>query len=195
MKKGVLLGVLVLMVVAATAFLLIRHRIPSSTTRQIAAKAKQEASRSSPDPDVPDADWRDEKLWEQTPEYAAVTKELEQIARYGGALENLTPDQVEVLIEYMHSPHYEARIQAVLAAKGWEYTAAVKSKLLPHVIGLLSDPVPEVRFWTTVTLRSIGDKDTIPFLYPLLHDESLLVRIGAQRAISKLQAEETAPGK
>ena len=183
MKKAVLLGVLVSLAVVATAFLLIRHRIPYLTTRQTAARSG-----------TPDADWRDEKLWEQTPEFEIVTNELYRIALAGDAWDNLTSDEVETLIVNMHSPHYEARIMAVIAAQG-PYPDPVRDKLMPHVLGLLSDPVSTVRICAANGLGHLGDKSVIPYLYPLLKDPSDVVARVAQRTISRLQEKETAPGK
>ncbi len=190
MKKTVLLGILVSLAVVATAFLLIRHRIPYLTTRQAAARANQSVSSAG----APDADLRDEELWEQTPEYEIVTNALRRIALAGDAWDNLTPDEVEMLIEYMHSPHYDARIQAVIATGG-KYPATVRDKLLPHVLGLLSDPVSGVRFWAATALGGMGDKSAIPFLQPLLNDNRPVVAKAAQRAILRLQGKETLPGK
>ena len=191
MKKPVLLGVLVSLAVVATAFLLIRHRVMPLPTRQTAVRAKQSAPCSG----TPDADLRDEELWEQTPEYEIVTNELYRIALAGDAWDNLTPDEVEALIQNMHSPHFQAREDAVIAAGG-KYPAPVRAKLLPHVIGLLSDPVPGVRIFAAASLRRTGDKSVIPFLYPLLNDSSPSVARVAQNAILKLESQkETVPEK
>jgi hypothetical protein len=197
MKKGVLLGVLVLMVVAATAFVLIRHRIRHLTPRWTAAQAKQSARSelSSPEPGIPYADWRDNKSWRKTPEYKVVRDEIMGIADAGDAQEGyLTADQVEVLIKYMHSPHFFARAMAAVVA-GEGRSDPARSALIPHLVGLLSDPVSSVRLDAAGALGSMGDKSVIPFLYPLLNDDRPPVVETAQRAISKLQAEETAPGK
>ena len=184
MKKAVLLGVLVSLAVVATVFLLIRHRIPHLTTRQTAARAG-----------TPDADWRDEKLWEQTPEFEIVTNELYRIALAGDAWDNLTSDEVETLIVNMHSPHYEARIMAVIAAQG-PYPDPVRSRLIPHVLGLLSDPVSGVRLFAANSLGHLGDKSVVPYLKPLLKDPSPTVARVARRTISRLQSQkETVPGK
>ncbi len=182
MKKAVLLGVLVSLAVVATAFLLIRHRIPYLTTRQTAAHAG-----------TPDADWRDAKLWSMTPEYKVVMDELHQIGQAGDAWDNLTSDEVEALIVNIHSPHYEARALAAIFSGG-KYPAPVRAKLLPHVLGLLSDPVSDVRFWAADALGSMGDKSVIPRLKPLLKDRPAVAKV-AQKAILKLQGEETAPEK
>ncbi len=191
MKKIVWLVVLASLAVVATAYLFIRHRIPYLTTHRAVARVKQ----SSPVPGMPDADWRDEKLWEQTPEYKAVTDEIERISKAGDAWDNLTSNEVEVLILNMHNPHYFARMMAVTAAGGDKYSASVKHELLPHVIGLLSDPVSHVRLWAADTLGRVGDKSVIPYLYPLLNDDRQVVRDAAQKAIHRLQGKEVVPGK
>jgi len=192
MKNIVLLGVLVSLAAVATAFLLIRHRRASLTPRQTASFSNRK--QSVPPTGVPDADLRDEELWEKTPEYKTMMDETGRIAKAGDAWDNLTSNDVELLIEYMHSPHYEARIQAVILTGG-KYPAPVRSRLMPHVLGLLSDPVSGVRCWAATALGGMGDKSAIPFLNPLLNDHRPVVAKAAQRAISKLQENEAAPGK
>jgi hypothetical protein len=193
MKKavllGVLLGVLISLVVIATAFWFLHQRAQSSTA-QAAAGAKQ----LTPPAGIPEADWRDDALWRRTPEYKAATNELLRIAKAGDAWDNLTSNDVEVLIQNMDSPHYSARELAVIAAQNGR-SDPVRSRLMPHVLGLLSDPVYGVRLFAVSTLGRMGDKDAIPFLNPLLNDPSPSIAGAAQTAILKLQQEETPPGK
>ena len=181
MKKGVLLGVLVLLVGAATVFL---------TTHWAVVRAKQAERKDG----VPEADRHDEKLWKKTPEFKTVTDELVRIAYAAEARGTPTPDEIELLIKYMHSPHYGVRMLAVTVATEGRFDPA-RSILIPHVLGLLSDPVSAVRVCAAGTLGRIGDKSLIPFLYPLLKDARPPVAETAQRAILKLQGEETAPEK
>jgi hypothetical protein len=194
MKKavllGVLLGVLISLVVTATAFWIVRQRAQSSTASQAAARARQ----SGPPAGIPETDWIDSAVWETTLEYVGVTNELLRIAKAGDERKNLTSNEVDTLIKCMHSPHYKARQLAVIAAGG-QYPGPVSAKLRPHVLGLLSDPVMGVRLFAVASLETIGDKDTIPFLNQLLNDPSPAVVKFAQKAILKLQQQETPPGK
>ena len=184
MKKIVWLVVLVSLAAIATAFVLIHHRAVSHS------KVKE----LEPLTGVPKADWKDAILWRKAGEYRAVENELKLIAKFTDAWDNLTSNQVDVLIYYMHSPHYDARIQAVIATGG-KYPATVRDKLRPPVLGLLSDPVSGVRFWAATALGGMGDKSAIPFLQPLLNDNRPVVAKAAQRAILRLQGKETLPGK
>ena len=191
MKKGVLLGVLVSLAVVGTAFLLVRQRVLPLITRQTAARAKQSAPLSG----IPDADWRDRNKWRSTPEYKTVMDELFGIAQAADARGGPTADETEVLINYMYSPHYDARVTAAIVAGSARFDPA-RSVLIPHVLGLLSDPVSEVRLWAASSLGSMGDKSMIPFLNPLLNDPSPPVVHVTQRAISRLQSQkENVPGK
>jgi hypothetical protein len=195
MKKavllGVLLGVLISLVVIPTAFWIVRQRTQPLPIRQTVAQTQQ----LTPPAGIPEADWRDDGVWHTTPEYADVTNELLRIAKACDAFNNLTSNEVETLIENMHSPHYQARQLAVIAARG-PYPGPVSAKLLPHVLGLLSDPVAGVRLFAVSSLEKLGSKDTIPFLNPLLNDSSPVVVKVAQRVISNLQQkEEPPPGK
>ena len=135
MKKAVLLGVLVSLAVVATAFLLIRHRIPYLTTRQTTAHAG-----------TPDADWRDNDLWRKTPEYKVVQDKLKAIATAADVRGFPTADEVEVLIEYIHSPHYETRETALIVA-GSARSDPARAMLIPSRLrsfvrsGLVRAPV------------------------------------------------------
>jgi hypothetical protein len=195
MKKAVLLGVLVSLAVVVAAFLLIRHRVMPLPTHRTAAEPQKKAKQLAPYAGIPDADWKDEVLWKKTPEYRIVRSKLYRISLTGKAWDNLTPDEVEALILNMHSPHYQARLMAVVDAGG-EYPDPVISKLMPHVLGLLTDPVSSVRICAAGSLGRLGDKSVIPDLKPLLKDPIPSVTMAAQEAISRLQSqEETVPGK
>ena len=185
MKKIVWLVVLVSLAAIATAFVLIHHRAVSHS------KVKE----LEPLTGVPKADWKDAILWRKAGEYRAVENELKLIGREADAWDNLTSNQVDVLIYYMHSPHYEAREMAVILAGG-KYPDPVRAVLVPHVLGLLSDQVEGVRFWAASSLGRMGDKKMIPFLQPLLKDARPGVARCAQRAILRLQeGKETVTGK
>jgi len=192
MKKTVWLGVLVsLAIIVATAFLVFHRRVMPLTTRQTAARATQSAT----DDGITDAESRDEELWKKTPESTTVREKLFEISAASKLRGGPTADEAEVLVKYMHSPHYSARHMALIAAARARFDPA-RSVLLPHVLRLLSDPIPDVRFLAAYTLGEMGDKSVIPNLEPLLNDDYQKVRDTARTTISKLQSQkEAVPGK
>ena len=171
-----MIGALLCLAVAATAFLLIRQ-------------AKQPAPHAG----IPDADWKDEKSWKSTPEYKTVMDELIGMAQDVDAQRGPTAGEAAVLIQDMHSPHYKTREMAAIVA-GSASSDPARSVLISHVLSLLSDPVSLVRMSAANSLGRMGDKSVIPYLEPLLKDRPAVAKI-AQQAILKLQEEGTVPGK
>ena len=141
----------------------------------------------TPDAGIPAADQKDDELWRKTPEAQAAWNEIKWTIRaveFDG--KPLTTNQAAVLIDYMQSPHYFVRWKAVIAAQLGR-SDATKSMLLPHVIGLLSDPVYIVRMYAADALGKIGDKSMIPFLEPLLDDHNPDVATVALESIKRLE--------
>ena len=181
MKKSVLLAVLIpLAIVSSVLWLIAWHSKVHSRPWE----------RSG----VPEADWKDDRAWRSTPEYKAVMNELMVVANAADARGGPTADEVEVLINYMNSPHSFAREMAVIAAETARSDPA-RSLLMPRVLALLSDPVSFVRLSAAGSLERMGDKNAIPFLHPLLNDNHPVVAKAAQRAILKLQEKETTTEK
>jgi len=180
MKKRLLLGVLIPLAVAASGLGLIACHSKVQS---------QPWERSG----IPEADWKDAKSWRSTSKYKAVVDELKAIAIDAEARGGPTAEEAEVLINYMNSPHYDVRETAVIAAETATSDPA-RSVLIPHVLGLLSDPVWTVRGWAAKSLGEMGDKSVIPYLEPLLKDRPVVAKV-AQKAILKLQGEQTVPGK
>ncbi len=142
---------------------------------------------------IPETDWKDDKVWRGKAKCKAVERELIVIVNAAEARGGPTPDETETVIEYMHSPHYDTRETALIVA-GAARSDPARAVLLPHVLGLLSDPVWTVRLWAAWSLGKMGDKSVIPYLEPLLKDRPAVAKV-AQKAILKLQGEETAPEK
>jgi hypothetical protein len=145
---------------------------------------------------VPDADQRDEVSWKKTPEYVSVRAKMISIGdAVFGRRSLTTPDEVEVAISWMDSPHYQLR-RAGTELAAFARSEPARSVLLPHVEGLLSDRTSVVRLFAADCLGKMGDKSAIPSLRPLLKDPIPLVAKAAEDAISKLQSlKDTVPEK
>ena len=181
MKKIVWLGVFVSIAVVATAFLVIRHREQISPMTRPAG--------------IPDADWNDLMSWKGTRECKTMRDELMKIMSSAEASGGTTADEAGVLINYMHSPHLQARRTAAIVA-GYVRSEPARSVLVSYVLDLLSDPVSVVRLRAAESIGKMGDKSVIPSLKPLLKDPIPLVTSAAQEAISRLQSQkEAVPGK
>jgi hypothetical protein len=197
MKKAVWIGVLVSLVVIATAFLVLHRRALPLTSSQAASPDTQRLIRDQWQSmgGIPDADWKDELAWEKTPEYQTTQAELRKIDAAIHERGFLTADEAEALINYMHSPHYGVRVPGAAMA-GYARFEPARSVLLPYVLGLLSNRVSAVRLWAANSLGKMGDKSVTPSLIPLLKDPIPLVAKAAQEAISKLESrKETVPGE
>jgi len=140
---------------------------------------------------------KEDTLWKDTPEYKAVEDDIERIYDAAGARQArgegtyLSSNETATVIVLMQNPYFRARAKAVIAAAIGTSEPA-RSTLLPHVIGLLSDPVWRVRRMAADTLGEIGDRSMIPLLEPLLSDRPEVAKL-AQRAISKIEQRNPTP--
>ena len=193
MKKCVLRISVVLLALVATVVWLGcgRRNVTKQTASRISSQPGNKLSFPMPpvstNPDIPDADRKDDVLWRKTPEAQASWNEIMgTITAVEAGGKPLTINQAEALIAYMQSPHYFARWKAVIAA-GTARSGPAKSMLLPYVINLLTDPVPIVRLYAADALSFIGDKSTIPALKTLLDDQDPGVARVALESIKRLE--------
>lgn len=151
---------------------------------------------SSNDAAIPEADRLDDGIWRTSQEGSNAWNEIvlgmiEKGAEYEQATGKTIPrttHECAVLIQYMKSPHFFARRLAVIAASSASAEPG-RSMVMPYVTGLLTDRVYTVRFSAVGTLEWIGDKNTTPYLEPLLMDRPDIPN-AARRAILKLQKRE-----
>ncbi len=198
MKNRTLLSVVVLIALAVVALVFLHRRQGAGQTRQAdtgnvvtqgvpdIASHGEAASHSSEAAGIPAVDWEDHLHWKGSPEYKALSDELEGIEKSAEARGSLTTNEARVIIGYLQSPHFDARNMALIAAVVGKEDPA-RSMLMPYVVNLLTDRVSLVRMWAARTLGMIGQKSDIHYLEPLLNDKSEHVVNHVRIAISKLQ--------
>lgn len=117
------------------------------------------------------------------------------------ALADPDPEVRRSAIEVLHSASEAGLIEPLLADADPRVAAAAGVALLPapeaadRLLGLLSDPAPEVRLAAIGQLRIGGPKDAVTFATPMLEDPSALVRTHALEIIAGAEPDAAiAPG-
>lgn len=134
---------------------------------------------------TPEAD----KLWKEfrrTAEFAEKVKAIPKLIAAAERRGDLAQEEIDRLIVMMHHWDWGWRAEAAMLSM-LATSESTRRQLVPHILPLLEDPHPRVRFDACRSLGKIGDREAIPLLEPRTTDPERKVRDAAAEAIQSLQ--------
>jgi hypothetical protein len=134
---------------------------------------------------VEQADWQDHLSWMRSPEFATFTNDIVTIAQHIAQNGASATNELQKLVEYLHSPHFFVRTTTAKYAGVVTFEPA-KSMVRAHVEALLDDKISLVRMAAVHTLGKIGNENTIGKLERLQSDRPEVAAL-AKTAILELR--------